>query len=193
MGKFMKYIWIKKLEYMRAKFINEIQKFERSSDPKTSIGVGKVSAVKKMLDDAFSRSSQGHNNFYDFKIKSLDHIEIFYSDFLKKDREDSRSDPSYLETVWIFKYIEKERYFIKAESNELKSFTHSFGMQHDWIIYEAIFYMDDTPDRIKWDEKYILKLTQKEKQNEEIAKVIVDALNKKYGPLFGLELIEKTK
>jgi len=175
---------------MRAKTVNEIQKFERGNDPKHSMNIGKIAGVKKLLDEIYETGKKYAT--YQYEIKSLDRIEIRYSDLVKKDILDSKN-PQAANYLWIIKYVEKDRYVSKEESHEMSSSTHSFGTSYEWNIYEVKFNMASEPERIEFKEEYLCDLSRKNKINQERVKIIVDALNQHYGKLGGFELIEKTK
>jgi len=178
---------------MRAKTVNEAQNFQRDQDPKASIGIGKAEEAKRMLESVYKKGEHARFRTYDYIIKSLDHIEISYSDEIKQDIRDSaklRGQKDRSNVIWILKFVEKDRYLVEANSYEMSSLTHSFGTKHDWNIYELKFRMDDDPKRIKFDKEYVLDLTQKNEINKERAKIIVDSLNNHYGKVSGFELIE---
>jgi hypothetical protein len=178
---------------MRAKTVNEAQNFQRDQDPKASMGIGKAEEAKRMLESVYKKGEHSRFTTYEYSIKSLDHIEISYSDIIKQDIRDSaklRGQKDRSNVIWILKFVEKDRYLVEANSYEMSSFTHSFGTQHDWKIYELKFRMDDDPKRIKFDKEYVLDLTQKNEINKERAKIIVDSLNNHYGKVSGFELIE---
>jgi hypothetical protein len=174
---------------MRAKTINEIQKFEQGIDPRQAMGTGKISEVKKMLDEVYNKHKY---KVYEYNIRSLDHIEIRYSDDIKNDIRQG-AGKGQENNVWIIKYVEKDRYIFKDESHEISSSTHSFGTSYEWNIYEVQFYMSDNPESIKFKNAYVFDLTMKNDLNKERAQIMVDALNKHYGKVGGFELIEKTK
>jgi hypothetical protein len=175
---------------MRAKTINEIN-FERGGEPMTNMGIGKAADVKKLLDSVYNEKQNRHYYFV-YNIKSLDRIEIRYSDWLRDDIRSSKT-PESADTLWIIKYVEKNHFIIEEDSYELGNSTHSFGTQYNWNILEVKFYIEQDPKRMQFTNKFILALTQKDKLNEERAKVIIDAFNDHYGPkTIGFELIEKT-
>lgn len=160
---------------MRAKTLNEIQNFERGADPKSSMGIGKVAKIKEMLDKIYK-----NNGFLQYKIKSPEHIEVSYI----KDRLDNEGVG-----IWIMKYVEKERFSMESKSEEISSFTHSFGTSHYWSIKELKFYSSMWPEDNKFEEEGVLELNKKERTNEEKAQVIVKAFNDHFGKVGGFELI----
>jgi len=175
---------------MRARVVNEIQKFERGNDPKHSMNIGKITDVKRLLDKIYETDKKYAT--YQYEIKNLDHIEIRYSDLVKKDILDSKN-PQAANYLWIIKYVEKDRYIFKEESHEMSSHTHSFGTSYEWNIYEIKFNMASEPERLEFVEEYLCDLSRKDQKNYDRVKIIVDALNQHYGKIGGFELIEKTK
>jgi len=173
---------------MRAKTLNEVQNFERGNDPKTTIGVGKAAQIKKMLEDAYK-----NHHYLTFKMKSPEHIEIFYTDAYKKRVKGAEDGDDYTQEVHIIKYVEKERFNVEENSYEIGSFTHSFGTRYEWVITETKFYMRDDPTESKFEKKKFLDLSKEDKANEERIQVIADALNKHYGKVGGFELINTIK
>ncbi len=163
---------------MRAKTLNEIQNFERGNDPKFSMGIGKIAKIKKILEGIYQ-----NNRFLQYKIKNPEHIEVSYiKGQMKKDASD----------IWVMKYVEKERFSLVDKSEEVSSFTHSFGTSHYWIIKELKFFSSMWPEDNKFKEEGILKLNKEDKTNEEKAQIILKAFNEHYGKIGGFELIEHT-
>lgn len=165
---------------MRAITINEIN-FERNTDPKGSMNIGKIAEVRKLLDYMYKRS-----NFQclDYELKNLNHIEIRYTDFVKK----ADKNESYINDVWIIKYVEIDRYIVESYISE-----GNWGTSHQWNIYELVFNQDEDPKRMKFKKEYVCYLDKTNKFNEERAKIMVQALNDKYGKACGFELIKKTQ
>jgi hypothetical protein len=157
---------------MRAKTLNEIQNFERGNDPKSSMGIGRIVKIKEMLEEIY----QG-NKFLQYKLKTPEHIEVFY---INKETKINASD------VWIMKYVEKDRFHLGSRSEEV----YSFGNSHYWLINELRFHSSMWPEDNKFKEVYVLKLDKEEKANEEKAQIILKALNDHYGKVGGFELIE---
>jgi hypothetical protein len=164
---------------MRAKTLNEIQNFERGNDPKSSMGIGKIAKIKKMLEGIYE-----NNKFLQYNLKNPDHIEISY--IRGQTREDSPD-------IWIMKYVEKDRFSLESESEEKSSFTHSFGTYNYWIIEELKFFSSMWPDDNKFKAEGILRLGKEDKTNEEKARIILKAFNAHYGKIGGFELIEYKK
>jgi hypothetical protein len=161
---------------MRAKTLNEIQNFERGNDPKSSMGIGKIEKVKKMLEGIYQ-----NNRFLQYKMKNPDHIEVSYI------KGSTREE---IDEIWIMKYVEKEKFILDSKSIEISSFTHSFGNSHYWVIKELGFLSSMWPEDNKFNEEVILKLNKEDKSNEEKAQIILKAFNDHYGKIGGFELIE---
>jgi len=161
---------------MRAKTLNEIQNFERGNDPKSSMGIGKIEKVKKMLEGIYQ-----NNRFLQYKMKNPEHIEVSY---IKGETRKDMSD------IWIMKYVEKERYSLGSKSEEISSFTHSFGSTNYWVITELKFISSMWPEDNKFKEEVSLKLTKEDAENEEKAQIILKAFNDFFGKVGGFELID---
>jgi len=162
---------------MRAKTLNEIQNFERGNDPKSSMGIGKVAKIKELLEQIYR-----DNRFLQYKIKNPEHIEVSY--IKKATREDSPE-------IWIMKYVEKERFSLTSESEEVSNFTHSSGPYHYWVIKEVKFFGSMWPDDNKFKEEGVLRLTKDNKSNREKAQIILKAFNEHYNEkVGGFELID---
>jgi hypothetical protein len=91
------------------------------------------------------------------------------------------------------KYVEKERFLLDSRSEEMSSFTHSFGTYHKWVIKELKFYSSMWPEDNKFKEEGILELSKEDKTNEEKAQIILKAFNDNYGKIGGFELIKQQK
>ena len=167
---------------MRAKTINEIDNFERGIDPKVAMGTGKILEVRKILGTIYNQKY----NSYVYKIQSLNHIEVFYSQLVKRDMPEV-----FKNNKWIIKYVEKDSYFARGESQEIRSFSHSLGKRDSWNIYEVKFNLHDNPEKMNFIDQYSFELPQTLDKYEEMTKIVVDALNKQYGKVGGFELIEK--
>lgn len=163
---------------MRAKTLNEIQNFERGNDPKSSMGIGKVAKIKKMLEEIYQ-----NNRFLKYKIKNPEHIEVSY---IKGETRDDMSD------VWIMKYVEKDRFSMESTFREIGSTFHSFGTSYYWVIKELKFLSSMWPEDNKFKEEGILELSKKDETNEEKAQIILKAFNNHYGKVGGFEVIEHT-
>lgn len=161
---------------MRARTLNEVQNFERGNDPKSSMGIGKVEKIKKMLDEIYRNS-----RFLQYKIKNPEHIEVSY---IKGETRKDMSD------IWIMKYVEKERYSLESKSEEISSFSHSFGTSHYWIVKELKFISSMWPEDSKFKEEVSIKLTKEDASNEEKAQIILKAFNDFFGKVGGFELID---
>jgi hypothetical protein len=94
--------------------------------------------------------------------------------------------------IWIMKYIEKDRFNLESKSEEVSSFTHSFGTSHYWIIKELKFLSSMWPEDNKFKEEGILRLSKEDETNEEKAQIILKAFNDHYGKIGGFEVIEHT-
>ena len=165
--------------------IRETLNFEKKRDPKTALGVGKIVLVKEMLDKIFPEDI---HRFLRYKINSLDNIEIFYDEKLKKASK-SEHFPR-----WVIKYVEKERYFIDTVTDTIS--IHSSTKYTDHYIYERNFYSDD-PRRMKFGQTPRFKLVQTNdyddfKETQKQTPVVLKALNDQYGPVSGFELVEES-
>jgi hypothetical protein len=140
------------------------------------MGIGKIAKIKKYLDGIYE-----NNRFLQYKMKSPEHIEVSY---IKGETRKDMSD------TWIMKYVEKERYSLESKSEEISSFTHSFGSSHSWVIKELKFISSMWPEDNKFKEEVSVKLTKEDASNEEKAQIILKAFNDFFGKVGGFELID---
>jgi hypothetical protein len=139
-----------------------------------------------MLDTVYHNKHAIYQSM-DYRIKDIDHIEFFYKDDIKASNPEARG----INTTYVCKYIEKDRYFYKDSKYELGSFTHSFGMKHIWEIRENKFYLSDTPYEYKFTNDYCFEVSKENIKDEDVIKTMVDTLNQKYDKVKGFELVEK--
>jgi hypothetical protein len=162
---------------MKAKLVYENINFERGLNPKAAMNLGPFATVKSWLEKQYSK---GHGFMpYKYVINNLNDIRIFY---------DLRGDANENLPTWVFKYVEKPRFtFEEATTTQQLVSTHYY---HYWRIYENYFYVSSDPDNIGFDHKYVSEL-EKTNENKEKVEVMVQALNKHFGNVPGLKLIEK--
>lgn len=163
---------------MKARFVNEAN-FERGSDVKASMGVGKAGKAKEMLEREFG-DRPDHFNPYTYKIHSLDNIEIRYSDEYREQREGSKSPNFGIDDVWILKYSEIDKFITRYYT------TTAFNVSNHWVIDKRY---------IRWNMLSNMKVESETYMSiyhgEEEADVVAKALNEHYGPAVGFELVEK--
>ena len=156
---------------MRAKNVNENINFERGSDPKSSMGIGRIAKAKNLLDEIYK-----NHKLLTYSIKSADQIEIFYNERARKTLKEEGED--YMYDVWVFRFVEKDRFFSKQSKH----------YDSDIDIWETKTSTTSDPDNIGFREKYLLSMDHKEKEKMEI---ILKSLNDHYGKIGGLEIIER--
>lgn len=168
---------------MRAKTIN----FERGGDSKASLGIGKVSEVKKILSNIYDNKRGGVNIFH-YKINSLDDIHISYNPEIFKGGIVKDGDKYW----WIIKFVQLPKYFLEEYSNKHTLFDREFK-DHDWNIYENIPLFPEEPNKY-WDKKYVLTVGKHgDEKIREMAELIIETFNKKYGIVEGFELVKSYK
>ena len=168
---------------MKAKFINEVN-FERTNNPKTSIGIGKAKEALDLLEEALNGTQRSYK-YYDIEIKSLDDIRVRYSEDLRR-----RLDPGEKEFEWVLKYYPIDQFEIEDYQNESTFFNQSIRT-NQWLIRKNIFYIGSDPDRMTIKEETVCSLEKSKKEAREYAEVIVKALNDQYGEIWVFETMER--
>jgi hypothetical protein len=166
---------------MRAKTINEVHNFERGNDPKSSMGIGKVAEAKVILEHWYPKEPLG----FSYIIHDINNIEVFYA---KPERYKYEKEMS--EYRWFLKYVELDRFIYKSHSDTIS--IHSDKLYHDWNINERRF-CRRPHEKNSICEEYALHLSKEAKDSEKRTQIIIDALNKEYGPIKGFELVKEIK
>lgn len=165
---------------MKAKRVYE---FKRGTDITTTLGVGKIKEVKELLDRQFKET-----NPFTYKIHSLDNIEIFVEN--PDDWAESTNEEMKTKKPWFIEYTSIDMFSKKYRPRD----DSWGGSGPTWIINKAYI----NSDKAFWDysEKQrgeIINYTgHLNIPDEEDADVIVAAMNKHYGPVYGF-VIKGTK
>lgn len=168
---------------MRAKFINEI-KFERSGNPKTSLGIGKVKEALDILEDSLNGTKRRYK-YYDIDVRSLDDIRVRYSKDLQR-----RLDPEEKEYEWILRYYPIDQFEVVDHESEDTYYGHVLKTGQ-WHIIRNNFNIGSDPGLTIIDKKQVSSLEKSQKNSKEYAEIMAKALNDQYGKLWVFETVER--
>ena len=167
---------------MRARTVNEAVKFERGSDPKAGLNIGKAAKAKEMLEREYGDRGTPRFNPYSYKIHSLDNIEVRYTDRFKEGVRDAKQPPKGLDDVWILKYSEIDQFDVGYYESS------SYHGTNSWVINKRSMRWR-TLSRMSIESEIYMSIHH----GKEEAEVIAKALNDHYGTVDGFELVEHRK
>jgi len=174
---------------MRAKLINEVQNFSRNEEnTHVSLGVGNYNIIaKKMLEEIYN----SEHSFLTYKINSLDNIEIFFTDrYRDQIRGAKAANPIY---KWIVKFIALPQYIADPYEHKGSTWMDEDKIYKYWSVYKRSYYNGMWPNDNKINQEREIDLSKEDKNAEKKAKLIADAFNKEFDPIYGFELIETIK
>jgi len=160
-----------------------LNEFERGQDPKAALGIGIYKKISTKLKELYDRKFQ----YYNYKIISLNNIEISYNEEYIKD------DPKFFGVKYILEYIELPQFTLNNYKNSYTLYDHKFN-DNNLSIYKNNIYFSDNPTNENVEQELVFHIG---KYNDEkvtkMGEIILDALNKNYPPVWGFKLKEIIK
>ena len=172
-----------------------LNEFGKGTDPLATMNLGNYKKVKDKLEEMFHDSNNPWQNPYNYKIIDLGHIEVFYNDTVKIDPRAKQIFSSNIDInqKWILKYIELPKYSLNQNKGSNRYYDRDLSY-NDLSVYETKIYFSQNPDKNTITYTGIFDIGKYDDEKiQEMGKVIVDALNEKYEPVWGFELVEEIK